>query len=134
MKLTPVAIAIVSLATGAALTAAPAAAVTKTHTMVISSCSKATYKPHQYVLTCADAYTQIHHAKYSSWSAKGAQGHGTFVYNTCVPSCVAGKTKHHPVEFTLGRVRTVGGQKLFTRMYVSYAGLSETFQLPTKTV
>jgi hypothetical protein len=134
MKLMPVAIAIVSLATGAALTAAPAAAASKTHTMVISSCTKATYKPHQYILTCADAYTQIHHAKYSSWSANGASGHGTFVYNTCVPNCAAGKMKHHPVTFTLGRVRTAGGKKLFTRMYVDYAGLSETFQLPTSKV
>jgi hypothetical protein len=140
MNLTPLAVATAALATGAALVAGPASATaptatasTTSHTLVISSCQKATYRPKQYVLTCADANTQIHHAVYATWTATAAAGHGTFVYNTCHPNCAAGTFKHHPVQFTLGRVRTVGGKKLFTRLSVSYAGLYETFQLPTKT-
>jgi hypothetical protein len=134
MKFTPLALAAVTVAAGAALIAGPAAAAPSAHTRVISSCTTAKYRPHQYILTCADANTEITHAKYSSWSAKSAAGHGTFVYNTCEPSCAAGKFKHHPVDFSLGRVRTVGGKRLFTRMYVSYAGLSETFALPTSKI
>jgi hypothetical protein len=105
-----------------------------THTRVISSCTTSKYKPHQYVLACADANTQIHHATYSSWRGGRAVGRGTFVYNTCLPSCADGTFKHHPVTFSLGRARNVGGKRLFTRMYVSYAGLTETFDLPTSPV
>lgn len=131
MNLKPLALASVTLATGAALIASPAAAAPTSHARVIASCTTAKYKPSSYVLTCADANTQIHHATYTSWSAKSADGSGNYVYNTCLPSCAAGTFKHHPVSFTLYRPRTVSGKKLFTRMSVSYAGLTEIFQLPT---
>jgi hypothetical protein len=104
------------------------------HTRVISSCVAAKYKPAHYVLTCADGNTQIKHVSYSSWTAQEAFGHGTYFYNTCSPSCADGTFKHHPVTLSLGRARTVHGVRLFTRMYVSYAGLTETFQLPTSKV
>ncbi|HEX3824419.1 MAG TPA: hypothetical protein VHV79_08140 [Mycobacteriales bacterium] len=134
MNLTPLALASVSLATGAALIASPASAAPAGHTRVVSSCTTAKYKPSSYILTCADANTQIRHATYSSWSPKHAEGIGSYVYNTCLPSCAAGTFKHHPVSFTLYRARTVSGKKLFTRMSVSYAGLTEVFQLPTSGV
>jgi hypothetical protein len=129
----PLAVAVATLASGIALFAAPATAA-PAHTLAISACTAAKYRPHHYVLTCADANTQITHAMYSSWSARTAEGRGTFVYNTCVPSCAAGTFKHHPVRFTLGRPRTVGSQRLFTRIWVSYAGLTEAFQLPTSSI
>lgn len=131
MNVTPLALATVTLATSAVMIAAPASAAPASHTRVISSCTTATYKPSSYILTCADANTQIRHATYTSWSPKLAEGRGTYVYNTCTPSCAAGTFKHHPVSFMLYRPKTVGGKKLFTRMSVSYAGLSEVFQLPT---
>jgi hypothetical protein len=134
MNVTPLALATIALATGATMIAGPAAAAPTTHTKVISSCTAATFKPQKYVLTCADANTAITHATYSSWTATFAQGRGTYVYNTCQPSCAAGTFKHHPVTFSLGRARTVGGKRLFTRMFVSYAGLTETFALPTSTI
>jgi hypothetical protein len=134
MNAMPLALATVTLAAGAAMIAGPAAAAPSSHTKVISSCTTATYRPQKYVLTCADANTQITHATYSAWTATSAQGRGTFVYNTCRPSCAAGTYKHHPVTFSLGRARTIGGKRLFTRMFVSYAGLAETFQMPTSTI
>lgn len=129
----------VALCTAVGLAIAPAAAATTrdsrpaatTHTQVYSSCEKPTYKPRSYVLTCADAGIQIHAAHYSSWTRTIARGHGRYVYNTCTPSCAAGTFKHHPVSFLLTRVRTVKGTRLFTRITVNYAGLSETFDLPT---
>jgi hypothetical protein len=134
MNITPLALATVTLATGAVVIAGPAAAAPTRHTQVISSCTTARFKPHGYVLSCADANTQITHARYSSWAAKSARGRGTLVYNTCAPSCAAGTFKHHPVTFSLGRARTVGGKRLFTRMFVTYAGLTETFQMPTSKI
>jgi hypothetical protein len=136
MNLKPLALATVTLATGAVLIAGPATAATTaaSRTLVISSCTTAKYRPHQYVLTCADGNIAIRHATYSSWSARAADGHGTYVYNTCRPSCAAGTFKHHPVHFRLSRVRTAHGKHLFTRISVSYAGLNETFQLPTSGV
>jgi hypothetical protein len=135
MRLTSRIVAMSGIVACLALGAAPVpAAAAGAHTRVISSCTKARFKPHRYVLACADANIQITHATYSSWSAGSAQGHGTFTYNTCTPSCAAGTFKHHPVTFVLRRVRSVGGVRLFTRMSVSYAGLTETFQLPTSPV
>jgi hypothetical protein len=134
MNLKPLALAGATLAAAAALIAGPAAAATGSHTLVFSSCTTAKYEPHHYVLTCADGGIQIRRATYSSWSARIAAGRGTYVYNTCRPSCAAGTFKHHPVDFSLRRVRTVGGKRLFTRMYVSYAGLTETFQLQTSAI
>lgn len=133
-RVAAIAVGCASIATAAAALSAPAAAGTAaaaSHTRVISSCSSAHYKPKSYVLTCADGYTQIKHVTYASWTSSGAEGKGKYVYNTCKPYCAAGTFKHHPVTFSLGRVRHVHGQRLFTRMYVSYAGLTETFQLPT---
>jgi hypothetical protein len=134
MNAMPLALATVILGTGAAMVAGPAAAAPSNHTKVISSCTAATYRPQKYVLSCADANTQITHATYSSWTANSARGHGTFVYNTCRPSCADGTFKQHPVTFTLGRARTVSGKRLFTRMLVSYAGLTEAFQMPTSNI
>jgi hypothetical protein len=137
MKLAPPVVAALTLAASGALLAGPAAAATQaaatTHTKVISSCVKATYRPRAYVLACADDNTAIRHATYSTWTRHSASGHGTYYYNTCTPDCVDGKTKHHPVSFILSRVRTVDGTRLFTRINVSYAGLSENFSLPTTT-
>jgi hypothetical protein len=123
--------AAVALTAGVGLSFTPAAAATTHHPLVYSSCVKPTYRPHSYVLTCADGYTRIQRAHYSAWTGNSAAGHGRYVYNTCTPSCVAGTIKHHPVTFRLSRVRRVKGARLFTRITVFYAGLSETFTLPT---
>ena len=128
-----VAIACAGLGAASLLFAVPAAAV-PAQTRVISSCTSATIMPHNYVLSCADANTGIRHATYRSWTLGSASGRGEYYYNTCVPNCAAGTIKHHPVQFTLGRVRLGNGPRLFTRMYVSYAGLTETFALPTSTI
>lgn len=132
--MTRTAVAVTCIAAAAslgAMLAAPAEAAPSGQTRVIAACKSPAYKPKQYILTCADANTEIRHASYSSWSANAASGRGTFYYNTCRPDCAAGTFKHHPVTFSLDRVRSVHGQRLFTRMYVSYAGLTETFFLPT---
>ena len=131
----PLIIVGIAALTSGTLTLPPAVgASAATHTRVISSCTTAKYKPRQYILSCADANTQIHHATYSSWRGGRAVGRGTYVYNTCRPSCAGGTFKHHPVTFSLYRARSFGNKRLFTRMNVSYAGLTETFQMPTSPV
>jgi hypothetical protein len=134
MKLNRLAVIATSAAAGVTLLAGPmssAAATAGHHTEVFSSCAAAKYKPSNYILSCADANNGIHHATYSKWGANFASGTGSYFYNTCTPSCAAGTLKHHPVTFSLYRPKTVSGQRLFTRMDVSYAGLTETFDLPT---
>ena len=131
MKLKSLTVIGVAGATAVTILAGPAVATTTHRTTVIAACTTAKYRPHHYILTCADANTQIRGATYSSWTATSAAGKGTFVYNTCTPDCASGTFKHHPITFTLGRPRTVGGKRWFTRLYATYAGLSETFQLPT---
>jgi hypothetical protein len=132
MTRTAVAITCVTAAASlSAMLAGPASAAPSSHTQVIAACRAPAYRPTHYVMTCADGNTQIRHVTYSSWSSSAATARGTYVYNTCRPDCAAGTFKHHPVTFSLDRVRTVHGTRLFTRMLVSYAGLTETFGLPT---
>jgi hypothetical protein len=132
--MTRIAMAVTCIAAAASMgatLACPAAAASAGRTEVIAACKAPVYQPKQYILTCADANSGIRHATYSSWTSNAASGRGTYFYNTCRPNCAAGTFKHHPVTFTLDRVRTAHGKRLFTRMFVSYAGLTETFRLPT---
>jgi hypothetical protein len=103
-------------------------------TKVIGNCQTPRYKPHRIILACGDAGAFISRATYSHWQVKSAAGRGRYYYNTCTPTCAGGHLKHHPIDFTLFRKRTVKGQPLFTRVRVAYAGLDEVFQLPEQGV
>jgi hypothetical protein len=107
--------------------------------LVYANCVKPAAKPHSYILTCADAGIQVTHATYSAagsdrWGSSLVEGKGTYVYNDCTPNCAAGHFHHHPVTFTLSRIRVVNGHRLYTRLQATYAGLSEVFSLPTRGV
>jgi hypothetical protein len=129
-----IAVAGLAIATGAAGFAAPAASAGTTHTKVISSCTKTTYKPPGFILFCGDGNAGIEHAAYTSWHTHRAAGSGTYFFNTCKPSCAAGTVKRYKVSFTLRRTRTVHGQRLFTRLTTDHHGKTRTFDLPTKTI
>lgn len=134
MNLTRIAVAGTTALAGMALLAAPATAAGTHQTKVIANCTSEAYKPTHYTLTCADGYTQIKHATYSSWTRDRASGSGVFVYNTCEPTCVAGTIKHYRMTFSLHRPRSVHGARLFTRLTVHHGSKTESFHLMSRTI
>lgn len=122
----------------AAVTLVPAvgaaAAPATQHVRVISSCTKATYQPKNYIFFCADGGAGLQNATYDWWTAKTAHGTGTYFFNDCKPSCAGGTTHKRAAEFTLYRVRdTKKYGELFTRATVDTKHGHHVFQLETAT-
>jgi hypothetical protein len=139
MKLHRLAVLGTTAAAGVSLLALPAAAATTKPTAVFAACTKAQVKPTKYVFTCGDYGLSMKNVTYShkhglAWGDANVSGRGTYVYNDCTPDCASGTFHHHPVTFYLHGRKTVGNRKLYTKIDVSYAGLTETFTLPTKKI
>lgn len=125
-----VASAAVTLATAVGAAATPA---TTQHVRVISSCTKATYQPKSYIFFCADGGAGLKNATYHWWTTKTAHGTGTYYFNDCTPSCVAGTVHKQAAEFTAYRVRNTSNDgALFTRVEVDTRQGHHVFQMPTR--
>ena len=105
------------------------------HTRVISACTKAVYEPSHYVFFCADGGAGLRHAAYTHWTKDHANGHGTYYWNDCKPSCAGGTIHHATAMFRLYRVRDskLHGP-LFTRIEVATAKKDLHYDLPLKTI
>lgn len=78
-------------------------------------------RPRNYIITCADAYTQLTSTHWTHWTAKSAAGTTTFAMNLCTPYCAASKMTYYPnssVSFT-SPVTTKHGS-LFSLLTVHY--------------
>ncbi|MGH3733148.1 MAG: hypothetical protein ACRDVC_07215 [Acidimicrobiales bacterium] len=87
-------------------------------------------RPRNYIVTCADAYTQLTNTHWSRWTSTSASGTTTFAMNLCKPYCAASKMTYYPksvVSFT-SPVATKHGS-LFSMLTVRYesAGRSHVF-------
>jgi hypothetical protein len=87
-------------------------------------------RPRNYIITCADAYTQLTNTHWTHWTAKSAAGTTTFAMNLCKPYCAASKMTYYPksaVSFT-SPVTTKHGS-LFSLLTVRYqsGGRSHVF-------
>lgn len=139
MKLRHLAVLGTTAAAGVSLLVAPAVGATTKPTAVYAACTKPEVKPTHYVFTCGDYGLSMKAVTYShrhglSWGDATVSGRGTYVYNDCTPDCASGTFHHHPVTFYLSGRKTVGSRRLYTKIEVSYAGLTETFTLPTKKI
>jgi hypothetical protein len=103
--------------------AATASAATKVP-VVINCLKQGQVRPHQYVLTCADANDYLTGLRWASWGPAAFAG-GTNTFNDCVPSCAAGRLHSFPVLVTLWRAEPLPGhpgQRYFTRITLIYTG------------
>jgi hypothetical protein len=78
-------------------------------------------RPRNYIITCADAYTQLTKTHWTTWTSKSATGTTTFAMNLCKPYCAASKMTFYPhsaVSFT-SPVATKHGS-LFSLLTVRY--------------
>jgi hypothetical protein len=87
-------------------------------------------RPRNYIITCADAYTQLTNTHWTRWTSKSAVGTTTFAMNLCKPYCAASKMTYYPnsaVSFT-SPVTTKHGS-LFSLLTVRYqsGGRSHVF-------
>jgi hypothetical protein len=107
-----------ALATTAASASATPAAAAKP--IVLVNCSGAAQvKPHDYILTCADAGDVLIRMHWVSW-AGAAYGRGTEHIHDCYPYCAAStKYVNYPVLVVLWRAEPRpghAGQKYFSRL------------------
>ncbi len=65
--------------------------------MILSCSSKSGAKPTTYVLSCADANSEVTHLHWSDWGDVTAFAEGTAKWNDCTPSCAAGTWKSKSV-------------------------------------
>jgi hypothetical protein len=88
-------------------------------------------RPRNYIVTCADAYTQLTNTHWTRWTSKSAVGTTTFAMNLCKPYCAASKMTYYPnstVSFS-SPVTTKHGS-LFSLLTVRYqsGGRSHVFR------
>lgn len=92
--------AALSMATGLAAAAVPAAA--EPATLALPGCygvgSPPVERPGDIVFqTCADGGKELTNLVWSAWGPGGADGTGTYGYRVCEPNCAAGRTVTVPV-------------------------------------
>lgn len=93
-----VAVAVLVLAAGDALAAGGP-------NRVVGNCTKSQAKPDEIVLFCGDANADVNHIHWSSFGGPQATGSGVYSYNTCSPTCVAGKVKSYSVTLTTAQAK-----------------------------
>jgi hypothetical protein len=109
------AVALAGLATATPAQAAPGSMV------VIDCLGKSVTKPSEIVLACADDNLSVTRITWSSWTANGATGTGTLVWNTCLPkSCADGIVQKYKAKVRLGRVASGPDLTAFSRMTLTF--------------
>ena len=89
-------------------------------TRVVSTCFRATIRPHNLIVTCADGGFIMHHLHYGHWGKYRAYGQGMAKTNDCDPSCADGHFESHRVKFWFDRTKVVHGQRLFVHARMTY--------------
>jgi hypothetical protein len=93
--------------------------------VVVACGMKEQIRPGVYVLPCADANAYLSGLRWSTWGPSTALASGTYAFNDCVPSCVAGHGHSFPALAVLWRVQPLPGHhdvRYFTRLTIIYTG------------
>lgn len=117
-------------AAGAQLSAAAS-----TKSGIITCRGNAVIEPRTFIITCADANTQLTKTHWSSWTSTGASGTTTFAMNLCTPYCAASPMSYFPnSHVTLSAPVATKKGKLFSLMTVHYKlhGQAKTFRFSWK--
>jgi hypothetical protein len=99
----------------------PAALTLSTDAKVLTCQNSDVIRPRTFIVTCADAYTQLTDTHWTRWTSASAVGTTTFAMNLCKPYCAASKMSYFPrstVRFSLP-ISTKHGQ-LFSLLVVHY--------------
>jgi hypothetical protein len=99
----------------------PAALAVSTDAKVLTCQNSDVVRPRTFIVTCADAYTQLTDTHWTRWTSASAVGTTTFAMNLCKPYCAASKMSYFPhstVRFSLP-ISTKRGQ-VFSLLVVHY--------------
>ncbi|HKN92684.1 MAG TPA: hypothetical protein VJU60_00005, partial [Thermoleophilaceae bacterium] len=91
----------IALAAAAFIAGGTASSTAATQTVVPRDCIHEAVKPHQIIITCADANFVLTALKWSHWARKSAAGTGSAKINDCKPSCAEGHFHKYPVSVKL---------------------------------
>jgi hypothetical protein len=107
--------------------------------VVVACGMKEQIRPGAYILPCADANAYLSALHWSTWGSYTALASGTYTFNDCVPSCVAGHGHSFPALAVLWGVKPLPGHsgvRYFTRLTIiftgnrSYTAGGKHYQLP----
>jgi len=101
---------------GIPLTTSAYGVTTATSPTYLYNCSTPTQRPREIVITCADAGRYVTNITWSKWSGTAAHAKGILHWNTCTPTCSAGKMKSSTITFTATDRRDVKGTWLYTEL------------------
>jgi hypothetical protein len=72
---------------------------------VVGGCTQSQTKPSEIILACADGNAGVNHIHWTTFGGATARGTGSYFYNTCTPTCVAGKVKSYSVTLTASKAQ-----------------------------
>jgi hypothetical protein len=93
--------------------------------VVVNCGAHAQTRPGQYTLTCGDGYAYVNGLHWASWGTTAAFATGSYIINTCIPSCVAGHFVSFPALAATWRAEPWpghGSQRYFTRLTIILTG------------
>jgi hypothetical protein len=101
-----------------------------------STCTKEQYKPTAIVLACGDGNTFLQKLTWSSWTTTSAKGQGLYTYNTCRPSCAAGRDVSYSVNVALSKPQPCKqrAHKTFTNVNLMYPGRKPSHAVTRATI
>jgi hypothetical protein len=106
---------VIALALGGSATATASTAAAARPVIILCG-GQHQARPHQVVLSCADANSGVTKLHWRRWGARRAIGHGVGFANTCVPNCARGRFVDLRVRVVARRVmRTPAGFR-YTRL------------------
>ncbi len=82
-------------------------------------------RPGTYILACGDGNAYVSKLRWASWGSSAAFATGSYVINTCTPSCAAGHYVSFPVLAALWRTEPWpghAGQRYFSRLTIILTG------------
>jgi hypothetical protein len=97
----------------------------------ITNCNKAVSRPKLLTLTCGDGNTVLKGMSWSSFGGAVALGRGTFVTNTCKPSCAQGKDVSYPVSVKASASkRCKGGVRVYEKLALTFTARKPGANIP----
>lgn len=91
----------------------------------VLQCSGATAsRPRNYVLSCADANSELEMIHWSSWTVRHATAHGRYAFNDCTPYCAAGRWVSYPATIRFTAPLSTHAGSLFGEVTIEYVDAS----------
>ncbi len=87
---------------------------------IMTCAGKVVYEPSAYVISCADANSELVGVHWSWWTPNGATALATYSANDCTPNCAAGKFHNYPAAASFWAPKRTKYGLLYSRLRVVY--------------